>query len=565
MQSLLPPPQPLSVHSRRAGEGGYDWEICIDPTKKVCYGHIRKNDRKKYCNERTMRGNCAIWTDLSYSIKSKKVWRDDYKELRFNLASDGTHDWSIDYDGQFVMVNSTPWLEHMEDIASQKVRDGERLQALGKTYFLRDRLKRQKDLSKSQGIMFQLSSTILEMFSLVNADYFVGGFYSTFSLNVCLLRGLDRRMESNICWMLIHPNSTHAIPPPIEDTINIEENVEESMPPALTSDIEHAFVTSNDGRFFVIDRYRFMFRQPTDPGKIPTYIAVLGQGSVPMTIEKQSNGAEVIHADFRCSMGKQQFSKATIHILKEDGGSNQATDNLQTLFIVCDDLIFDNDVTIQPPLVLHSPSGFSVRIGSRIIGARNAPRRSWDGPKPTYDILTCLLPSNDEVDTDYMDKYFDHQSKLGVRTHVHVYNVNWHSTAFQSILNNYRMTKKGVRIVTRHDWSTRAKSRSSGANNFTNSLSRAAAKMDCILRSRGVDGYAIYGEIDELIDRGSADASLKACEKDNNGMCSLQVDIAPKELVRESNHVPDISDIRHESRKCVNIKDITLPPWDLII
>lgn len=94
MQSLLPPPQPLSVHSRRAGEGGYDWELCTSPTKTICTSHIERKDWNKYCNERTLRGNCAVWTDLSYAIKSKRLWKEDEKQYRFNLASDGTHDWS---------------------------------------------------------------------------------------------------------------------------------------------------------------------------------------------------------------------------------------------------------------------------------------------------------------------------------------------------------------------------------------------------------------------------------------------------------------------------------------
>lgn len=94
MKSLLPSHQPLSVHSRRAGEGGYDWEICTDPTRTICTGHVEWKDWKKYCNERTLRSNCAIWTDLSYAIKSKRVWKEDEKQYRFNLASDGTHDWS---------------------------------------------------------------------------------------------------------------------------------------------------------------------------------------------------------------------------------------------------------------------------------------------------------------------------------------------------------------------------------------------------------------------------------------------------------------------------------------
>ena len=130
---------------------------------------------------------------------------------------------SIDYDGQFTMANSTPWLMHMDKIAYDKViNQKEPLQGLGRSFFIKERLQNEEDLlSKSHGIMYQLSSTILEMFSLVNAEYFVGGFYSTLSLNVCLLRGLDRIMDSNMCWMLIHPNSHYAIPPPMDQTVNI--------------------------------------------------------------------------------------------------------------------------------------------------------------------------------------------------------------------------------------------------------------------------------------------------------------------------------------------------------
>lgn len=321
---------------------------------------------------------------------------------------------SIDYGGQFVMANSTSWIQHIEEVALQTVREGHTLQSLGNSFFLRDRLKSQKDrkhlLLRAQGIMFQLSSTILEMFSLVNADYFVGGFYSTLSLNVCHLRGLDRVMNSNMCWMLIHPDSETAIPPPIAYAINIptDEDSQETMPPALMSDIEHAFVSSSDGKFFAIDRYRFMFRRPNDLGKIPTYIAVLGQGTVPMTTEKLSNGEERIHAKFTCSMGNQKGTKASIYVLGDDENTT-AKNNPDTLFIVCDELKYDSDVTIQPPLSLQSPDGaFSLRIGSSLVRPRNVPRFSRGQSIKTWGLLHCLLPSSRKIDSDWLLKYLRH-------------------------------------------------------------------------------------------------------------------------------------------------------------
>ena len=566
MQSLLPQKQPLSVHSRRAGEGGYDWEICTGPTKLVCNGHIEREEWKKYCNERTLKGNCALWSDLSYAIKSKHIWKQNQKHYRFNLASDGTHDWSIDYDGQFIMANSTPWLVHMDEVVQNRIKNQKRtLLSLGKSYFIRDRLRNQKDLLlNAQGIMYQLSSTILEMFSLVNSDYFVGGIYSTLSLNVCLLRGFDRIMDSNMCWMLIHPYSKYAIPPPVEDTINIQVNENEGsmdeMPPALMSDIEHAFVSSNDGKFFVIDRYRFMHRKPTDTEKIPTYIAVLGQGIVPMTVEKLIGGEENIHANFTCSMGKQKDSKASIYILDDAENDASAKGNPQTIFIVCDELKYDNDVTIQAPLLLQShDKSFSVQIGSHLVGARNVPRRSWDGSIPTYGILNCLVPTDTNVQSGWLRAYLAHHKALKIKSHIHIYNVNWHSPDLQSILSEYRKEK----LVSRHDWSKQAKSKSSATDDFVGSLARPAARMDCMLRSRGIDGFAIFGGITEVIDE-TAVAILKSCQENNTERCGVDVSVTPKELMTGDLHLPPIITANHETRQCVNIKSIDLAPWTLI-
>jgi hypothetical protein len=361
--------------------------------------------------------------------------------------------------------------------------------------------------------------------------------------------------------MLIHPTSSHAIPPPVEDTVNIPIEGQDdmnNMPPALMSDIEHAFVSSNDGKFFVVDRYRYMHKQ-SPKGKIPTYIAILGQGDVPMTIEKQEGGKDIIHANFTCSMGTQKGSKASIYVLK-DNETSAATINPQTLFIVCDDLKYDNDVTIQPPLSLQSADGtFSVTIGSHLVGARNAPRRSWDGSIPTYSILNCLVPTDEEVNSGWLESYLSHHQKVGLKTHVAVYNVNWHAPKLQSVLNKYRVRK----FVSRHDWSKRAKSRSSAADHFIHNLARPAAKMDCMLRSRGVDSYAMFGDIKEMI-YNSAAADMKACESNSTERCSIYVDVAPSGLIKGGSNSSRVDDVKRLKRECVNIKSVELAPWTLI-
>ena len=76
----------LAVHSRRAGEGGYDWEMCVKGNTRTCRDHIDELDRDKFCDERTMKGNCAAWLDLSYQIKAKIALKSNEREYRFVLS-----------------------------------------------------------------------------------------------------------------------------------------------------------------------------------------------------------------------------------------------------------------------------------------------------------------------------------------------------------------------------------------------------------------------------------------------------------------------------------------------
>jgi hypothetical protein len=76
----------LAVHGRRAGEGKYDWEMCVKGNTRTCRDHIDGLDQDKFCDERTMKGNCAAWLDLSYQIKAKTASKRDEKDYRFVLA-----------------------------------------------------------------------------------------------------------------------------------------------------------------------------------------------------------------------------------------------------------------------------------------------------------------------------------------------------------------------------------------------------------------------------------------------------------------------------------------------
>ena len=60
-----------------------------------------------------------------------------------------------------------------------------------------------------------------------------------------------------MCWMLMHPKDRHAIPPPPGQSANLREDLkrDDPLPAALMSDVEHAFIRSDDGNFLAIDRY----------------------------------------------------------------------------------------------------------------------------------------------------------------------------------------------------------------------------------------------------------------------------------------------------------------------
>ena len=393
----------MAIHSRRAGEGGYDWKLCIDGNRKTCSHHLDLENGNKFCDQRTMKGNCAIWMDLEYQIKSKNVLKKSQKDYRFVLASDGTHDWSIDFDGQFVVANNTDWLLALKDKAMIEVKAGKSVETMATSSFAKERLKNQKDMSRIHGTMDALTATLLDLFSLVDSKYLLGAYYSTLSFNACYFRGVARMYDSNMCWMLMHSETKLAIPPPQDSTVNVDGVGAKEMPAALMSDIEHAFVRSKDEQFVAIDRYLISTR------KKQNVIGVLGDGLVPLTIEKDSDGKETVKAEFTCSMGDQHNTTATVVLMKGNKslhdhyyvqGEKYKTpfstngDRFRTLIILCEELKFDKSLSRYPPLILKSDDdSFFLSIGStfaRPLGKPQTARNKNEAKPEGLQLVHCL-------------------------------------------------------------------------------------------------------------------------------------------------------------------------------
>lgn len=165
----------LAIHSRRAGEGGFDWELCINGNLRTCRGHTTGNAQDFFCDIRTMKGNCAVWLDLDYQIKSKSALRSKQKDYRFVLASDGAHDWYIDFKNQFIMANNTEWLLDLDRKIKEHNDPEKLLDSISVSTLARSKLKKKKDLSKFRGNLDALTATLLDLFSLIDSKYFLGG------------------------------------------------------------------------------------------------------------------------------------------------------------------------------------------------------------------------------------------------------------------------------------------------------------------------------------------------------------------------------------------------------
>jgi len=156
----------------------------VNGNAKTCDGHTPSSDQYKFCDIRTMKGNCAIWLDLDWQIKAKSALTNDQKQYKFVLASDGTHDWNIDFKGQFIVANNTDWLLSLERKVHDDVDPETMLETMAVSALAHSKLRRQKDLTKMRGKLDALTATLLDLFSLVDGKYFIGAYYSTLSLNV---------------------------------------------------------------------------------------------------------------------------------------------------------------------------------------------------------------------------------------------------------------------------------------------------------------------------------------------------------------------------------------------
>ena len=521
----------LAIHSRRAGEGMYNWEMCVKGNSRTCKGHVRDHG---YCDKRTMKGNCAIWLDIDYQIKSKKFLKKNEADYRFVLASDGTHDWNIDFGGQFIVANNTNWLLNLDKRINGEIENGKSITQLSVSSFARDKLSRGTDLLPLKSTLDALTATLLDLFSLVDSKYLLGGYYSTLSLNACFLRGLERMYDSNMCWMLMHPNSQVAVPPK-EDVVHLNEK--DGMPPALMSDVEHAFVRSNDGNFVAIDRYLIQYKKNNRGRKATQVIGVLGDGLIPLTIEKNEKGEENIRADFKCSYGSDQSPAKVILMNGDDSyhetyyknGEQYKTpfstngNRFRTLLILCEELRYDNSLSRHPPLILSSDDEkFHLKIGSSFARPIAQPRgRHLNGSsvgaranQPSDDevnkkkVVHCINPIYGLKDPKWLIEYLEYHIAIGV-DHFHIYNVDMHSPDVQKVLETYRNWD----FITRHDWSAKASGKYT--TRITYEHAKWGAQTDCALRSRGIYDYALFSDIDEVAmggDEGLTPA-LEMCEQ----------------------------------------------------
>ena len=115
-------------------------------------------------------------------------------------------------------------------------------------------------------------------------------------------------------------------------------------------------------------------------GRHHNVIAVLGDGRLPLTIEKDNDGKETVKAEFTCSMGNQLNTKATVILMRGNKslyehyfvqGEKYNTpfstngDRFRTLLILCEELKYEKSLSRHPPLILKSEDdSFHISIGS---------------------------------------------------------------------------------------------------------------------------------------------------------------------------------------------------------
>ena len=220
-------PWPLAFHSRTHGEGPYPSKICVNGNFRVCRPHFEAKLHDKWCDNHTMHLDCAKWQDLDVAgqLRSSKATADlnslyGGQKPKFVLANDMTHDFGLEFPNQYGTISNNQYMSNFQKMIEDKFgwkEDGnnpgavEKLVAVANSPFMKAHIKKGKNEILKH--VDRLSQILFEVWSLLKPKYMIGNVYSTLSLAVCIMRGENRKYNSNMCWMLLHPDSHHAAPP----------------------------------------------------------------------------------------------------------------------------------------------------------------------------------------------------------------------------------------------------------------------------------------------------------------------------------------------------------------
>jgi len=182
-------PFALSVHSRTAGGanvGNGDTSICSKGVSTVLSKHAPGCPLARFARA------CAIWeqgaiADMA-ALTSPLV-----TTKSFFLAHDAVHDWSGDVRAITMPTFPTSYFD-MSNLS---------------TAGYRPEVGAQHHPSVSDAA--QIATLLLDIHFLTQSEFFIGNLYSTLSFNVCIRRGEENRDKSNICAVLLHPESPHGV------------------------------------------------------------------------------------------------------------------------------------------------------------------------------------------------------------------------------------------------------------------------------------------------------------------------------------------------------------------
>jgi hypothetical protein len=96
------------------------------------------------------------------------------------LASDGTHDWNIDFKNQFVIASNVDWLNDLEKRVAGDADPKKLLETMSISAYAKSQLRRKNNLSSMRSKLDGLTATLLDLFSLVDSKYLLGGKLHTF-------------------------------------------------------------------------------------------------------------------------------------------------------------------------------------------------------------------------------------------------------------------------------------------------------------------------------------------------------------------------------------------------